>query len=163
MRVLSCILLVDDNKTTNFLHQRLPGRLAVAQQLVVVTNGRQALDYLTSHKGEAQHPSPTLILLDLRMPVLDGWAFLEAYRQLPWAQRQAPVFVLALPTLSIAEIERRCASFRHPIPLRFNRSLASMAPPTPRAPTTCARSLIFCWPRATARPSGGMRKSVNRN
>jgi CheY-like chemotaxis protein len=105
MTTLPSVLLVDDDRTTNFLHERLLRRLAVAEQLVAVTNGAQALAYFTSLEGAAEQPYPALILLDLRMAVLDGWDFLTAYRQLPLRQRQAPVIVLAVPLLSVAELE----------------------------------------------------------
>ncbi len=72
MTTLPSVLLVDDDRTTNFLHERLLRRLEVAKQLVAVTNGVQALAYLTSLEGEAEQPYPALILLDLRMSVLDG-------------------------------------------------------------------------------------------
>jgi CheY-like chemotaxis protein len=107
MTTLPSVLLVDDDRTTNFLHERLLRRLALAEQLVAVTNGAQALAYLASleGEGEAEQPYPALILLDLRMSVLDGWGFLTAYRQLPLRQQQAPVIVLAVPLLRVAELE----------------------------------------------------------
>jgi DNA-binding response OmpR family regulator len=40
--------------------------------------------------------SPDLILLDMRMPVMDGWAFSQAYHQLPG--QQAPIIVLTAAT-----------------------------------------------------------------
>lgn len=106
MSSLPRILLVDDDQTTSFLHQRLLRRLEVAQQLVIVTNGAQALDYLVSLNGEANDPYPTLILLDLRMPIMDGWAFLEVYHQLPYPKRQALVIVVAVPALSVDDLGR---------------------------------------------------------
>ncbi|MGI4874355.1 MAG: response regulator [Janthinobacterium lividum] len=99
------VLLVDDDRTTNFLHERLLRRLKVAKQVVTTTNGVQALAYLASLGGEAEKPCPSLILLDLRMSVLDGWGFLAAYRRLPFHQRQAPVIVLVVPPLRVAELE----------------------------------------------------------
>ena len=45
------------------------------------SNGREALDWLM-----AQTELPCIILLDLRMPVMDGWDFLHAVRSVPkWA------------------------------------------------------------------------------
>ncbi|MGI4821128.1 MAG: response regulator [Janthinobacterium lividum] len=105
MTTLPSVLLVDDDRTTNFLHERLLRRLAVAEQIVAVTNGVQALAYLASLAGKAEQPYPSLILLDLRMSVLDGWGFLTAYQQLPLHQRQAPVIVLAVPLHRVAELE----------------------------------------------------------
>lgn len=106
MSPLPRILLVEDDLIASFLHQRLLQRLNVAEHLVAVTNGAQALDYLASFKEQVENSCPTLILLDLHLPILDGWAFLEIYRQLPFLQRQAPVVVLAVSTLSIADLER---------------------------------------------------------
>jgi CheY-like chemotaxis protein len=99
------VLLIDDDRTTNFLHERLLRRLAVAERIVAVTNGVQALAYLASLDGGVEQPYPSLILLDLRTSVLDGWGFLAAYCQLPPRQRQAPVMVLAVPPLRVAELE----------------------------------------------------------
>jgi CheY-like chemotaxis protein len=93
------ILLVDSDRTATFLHERVLQRLAIAEQIVAVPNEAQA--YLASFTGEAEAPYPTLILLALRMPIMDGWAFLKAYRQ-----RQAPVVVLTVPGLSVADLER---------------------------------------------------------
>jgi CheY-like chemotaxis protein len=74
------ILLVDSDRTATFLHERVLRRLAVAEQIVAVPNGAQALAFLASRTGEAEAPYPTLILLALQMPIMDGWAFLKAYR-----------------------------------------------------------------------------------
>ncbi|MGI4874307.1 MAG: response regulator [Janthinobacterium lividum] len=108
MSPLLRILLVDDDETTNFLNQRVLRRLEVAPQLVAGGNGAEALDYLTSLAKASEDSSPTLILLDLQMPVLDGWTFLEAYRRLPFAQRQAPVAIVVLTVTepSVADLER---------------------------------------------------------
>jgi CheY-like chemotaxis protein len=106
MNPFAHVLLVEDNQTTTFLHKRLLRRLGVAQQVVAVENGSQALAYLASCDAAAKNPYPTLILLDLRMPLLDGWGFLAAYRQLPSSQRQAPVIVLTVSVLMAIELQR---------------------------------------------------------
>lgn len=49
------------------------------------TNGVKALEAV-------QQSAPTLILLDMRMPVMDGWAFARAYRELPTPH--VPIIVL---------------------------------------------------------------------
>jgi CheY-like chemotaxis protein len=65
---LDLILLVDDDETTNHVNKRLLTRLNVAQEIKVVANGQEAIDYLR-HGGKADHPTPDLIFLDIKMPV----------------------------------------------------------------------------------------------
>jgi CheY-like chemotaxis protein len=77
---LSSVLLVDDDSTANFLHQLLLQKtLCVTERVFVAENGQQALTQL----GPGAAFPPQLILLDLNMPVMNGWEFLAAYQQLP--------------------------------------------------------------------------------
>lgn len=73
------VLLIDDDRTANFLHQLLLQQtLRVAEHVLVAENGLQALAQLGPDAV-----APQLILLDLNMPVMNGWEFLAAYQQLP--------------------------------------------------------------------------------
>lgn len=78
MPCLACVLLVDDDRTANFLHQLLLTSMGIAEQVLVAEDGQQALLTL----AELSAP-PALILLDLNMPVLNGLDFLTRYAQLP--------------------------------------------------------------------------------
>lgn len=106
MQKLSCILLVDDDQTNNFLNQRLLKRLDVTETLLVALNGQEALDLLQAHCHRVSPDCPALILLDLKMPVMDGFAFLEAYEALPLAQKHAIVIVLLSTSLHPQDVER---------------------------------------------------------
>lgn len=106
MQKLPCVLLVDDDSTTNYLNQRLLIRLGVAEQVLVALNGKEALDLLHVHCQTPFAICPVLILLDMKMPVMDGFAFLEAYAQLPVAQRQAITTVMLTTSLNPRDIER---------------------------------------------------------
>ena len=99
MPKLTSVLLVDDDSTTNYLNKILLGRLQVAEHLLVAENGREALATLNTH-------SPSLILLDINMPIMNGIEFLEAYQQLPLTQRQAIVVVLLTTSVSSRDLTR---------------------------------------------------------
>ena len=94
MSKLPRILLVDDDLTTNFLHRKLLERLAVAEEVLVAQNGREALDVLLAPASQPPGGQPLLIFLDVNMPVMNGIQFLEAYQQLPAAQQHAVVVLL---------------------------------------------------------------------
>ncbi|MDX5346458.1 MAG: response regulator, partial [Hymenobacteraceae bacterium] len=79
---LDLVLLVDDDDTTNFLNKRLLIEMGVAKEIKVLTNGKDALEYLIKACNNNPDPEavcPDLIFLDIKMPVMDGFTFLEEY------------------------------------------------------------------------------------
>lgn len=106
MRKIPTILLVDDDETTNFLHQRLLVRLDACEQVLVATNGALALEVLARAAGPFGATNPVLVLLDLNMPVLDGFEFLAAFQALPPVQQQGVVVVVLTSSLSPQDLDR---------------------------------------------------------
>ena len=90
------ILLVDDDKTNQYVTYLVLDELQVARQVVLFPNGHPALEYVLQHcLPEGKDYCPDLILLDLKMPVMDGFEFLAQLHQLgQTAFIQAAVVVL---------------------------------------------------------------------
>ncbi len=82
------VLLVDDDPTTNFLHRRAISKVLVSAVIAEAYNGREALDLLRAHLQSGRRP-PEFIFLDINMPHVDGWGFLEGYQALPTDWRGA--------------------------------------------------------------------------
>lgn len=97
MQKLSCTLLADD-ETTNYLNRTLLEKLAVTDELLIAQNGQQALDPVLRHCPAATPDCPVFILLDAKMPIMDGFEFLEAYAQLPLDQKNEAVVIVMLTT-----------------------------------------------------------------
>jgi CheY-like chemotaxis protein len=102
MEKLPHILLVDDDDTTNFLNELLLRKLNVTDQVHVARNGQEALALLT------QPPpfEPTLLLLDVAMPVMDGIKFLESFLNLPPAQQAATIIVVLTTSMDSRDLGR---------------------------------------------------------
>lgn len=106
MKKLPCILLIDDDPINNFLNQHLLENLAVTDQLLVAQNGHEAFTLLQQRHPEASEVHPALVLLDINMPIMNGFEFLNAYQQLPPAQQQALVIVMLTTSLQPQERAR---------------------------------------------------------
>ncbi len=93
------ILLAEDDENDVFLMRRALERAGVPNPLFVVRNGQEAIDYLAG-KGQFadrhQFPVPGLMLLDLKMPWMDGFDVLKWLR----GQRQYDKFPVVVLTSS---------------------------------------------------------------
>jgi CheY-like chemotaxis protein len=88
---LNCILLIDDDEPTNFLNRLTLEQAGCTRTIHVAQSGEEALDFLRNTQR------PDLIFLDVNMPAMDGWEFLERYRSLP-SDRKADIVLIMLTT-----------------------------------------------------------------
>ena len=94
------ILLIEDNPDDAELTRIAFAEAGIDSQLVVVGDGAEALDYLFArgaHAGRDATDLPSIVLLDLNLPKLDGREVLQALRANP-ATRGLPVVVLTTST-----------------------------------------------------------------
>ena len=94
------IFLVDDDPIQNMLTSRLIEQSAPEMKYMVFQNGEEVIQALD--KGI----KPLVIILDINMPIMDGWEFLEAYRS---HQKKAKVYMLT--SSSNDEDRRRAEDF----------------------------------------------------
>lgn len=94
---LNCILLIDDDEPTNFLNRMVIEEVDCSERIETMQSAREALKYLTNTTPNGNYPRPDLVFLDINMPAMDGWEFLEKYNQLPEDQK-AKIIVVMLTT-----------------------------------------------------------------
>lgn len=97
---INCIALVDDDEVTNFLNKRLVESSGLFNHILTFSNGKEILDYMTEGDGV----EPDVILLDINMPVMNGFDFLEHHKNLPNANKAE--MVIAMLTTSLLEKDR---------------------------------------------------------
>jgi CheY-like chemotaxis protein len=79
---LNCILVIDDDEPTNFFTRIILEEAECTRHIKIMQSAQEALDYLFGAAGsdDANNPFPDLILLDINMPAMNGWEFLEEYK-----------------------------------------------------------------------------------
>lgn len=85
---LDRVLLVDDDDAVNFYHKIILEEEGIAKWIDVKDTSEQALDWLKHHR------LPDLIVLDLNMPKMDGWAFIQEYRKLPKKSQSRCIIII---------------------------------------------------------------------
>ena len=100
---LNCILVIDDDEPTNFFTRIILEEADCCNHIKTVQSGQEALDYLAqSEKPGADpnlYPSPDLIFLDINMPAMNGWEFLDEYRNLSIAPQHKIIMVMLTTSL----------------------------------------------------------------
>ena len=105
------VMVVDDNELDRLLAIRVFERSGRFASVFGVEDGAQALAMYERHEeqrsADPDRFPPLLVLLDINMPVMDGFTFLERYRELD-LEIEAPHFILMLTT-STAQVDRERA------------------------------------------------------
>ena len=104
---LNCVLLVDDDFATNFINKTIIKKTNITEHIQVALNGKEAIDYLCKQgKFESESdkfPQPQLIFLDINMPVMDGWEFIEAYKNLNLENKENIIIVMLSSSFNPAD------------------------------------------------------------
>ncbi|MET3114220.1 CheY-like chemotaxis protein [Pedobacter sp. CG_S7] len=75
------LLVIDDDDINIFIIKKIVEKTGFAVNMVAKTNGQLAIDYL--HEiADSPEIFPHLMLIDINMPVLNGWEFIEAYEKM---------------------------------------------------------------------------------
>jgi CheY-like chemotaxis protein len=79
-KVLDLVMLVDDNETDNFISKRIIEITKFSKRVEVKSSGKSALEYLKHFENDAEN-LPSLIFLDINMPIVDGFVFLYEFEK----------------------------------------------------------------------------------
>jgi CheY-like chemotaxis protein len=103
---LNCVLLIDDDEATNFYHTVILEEESSDLFIHAVKSAKEGLDYLLSQGDTDECPKPGIIFLDLNMPGMNGWDFVQKYAELPKEIHEQSVVVLLSTSLNPDDREK---------------------------------------------------------
>jgi len=118
--MLNQILCIDDDPITLMLFKKVISRALFSKEIITLQNGEQAVEYFNKIKNNANEDGlltqPQLIFLDLNMPVMDGWEFLDYFLHPDFFVFNTIKVVILSSTIDPRELER---SKKYPMVIDF--------------------------------------------
>lgn len=99
--IIDTILLIDDDAPTNFLNSIIIKKSNICAHVEVKDSALKALEWLKNNDSK-----PDLIFLDINMPMMSGWEFLQEYDKLPKEQQENTELVMLTTSLNPKDKER---------------------------------------------------------
>ena len=98
---LNCVMLIDDDADDNYYHQIILKKMDITDHIEVAESGPEALDYL-----KKENQIPDIIFLDINMPGMSGWDFLDEYKKLNAREKKTVIIVMLTTSISPADKEK---------------------------------------------------------
>ncbi|MFX0556085.1 response regulator [Maribacter sp. CXY002] len=99
------ILLIDDSEIDNFINKAVLSKSDFISEIFVRSSGKEALEFL-KELVDIPDSFPDFIFLDIRMPIMDGFQFMEEYSKLPLeVKNRCKVYILS-SSIDPLDIER---------------------------------------------------------
>lgn len=124
------ILLIEDNIIDQLVTTKLLKKNLGDLNINVVNNGKEGIRWL--HEHENSFDESVIILLDIKMPVMDGFEFLSHYDSLPEGIKRATEIFMLSSTLDSKDIQRASENnyvkklFSKPLPIKQFKELITL-------------------------------------
>ena len=102
-RKLNCVLLVDESDSTNYVNEKIVNRADITNKVVAKESGMDALEYLKT-AGDDEYPE--LVFLDINMPGMNGWEFLDEYDKLDEKSKEGIIICMLTTSYATPDIEK---------------------------------------------------------
>lgn len=106
--MLDQILCIDDDPITLMLSKKIIAKASFSNEIITFQDGERALEYLSTIKPDESELKkyPQLIFLDLNMPVMGGWEFLDAFSSADYSGFDTIKIVVLSSTIAPEDLEK---------------------------------------------------------
>jgi CheY-like chemotaxis protein len=105
IRIFKKVLIIDDSETDRYVAKRMIEKYKFSHEIVVQESATNALLYLQSIEITPEE-LPEFIFLDIRMPEMDGFGFLEEFKKLSDTTKAKCTIVMLSTSLDAEDLER---------------------------------------------------------
>ena len=105
MHKISSTCIIDDDPIFVYSTKRIMKEVNFSENIIVYTNGQDAIDGLNDmiNNGDKM---PSVIFLDLNMPIMNGWDFLEDFVQIPHNNREEVLIYIISSSIDPRDLEQ---------------------------------------------------------
>lgn len=116
--MLEQILCIDDDPIALLLSKKVIAKAAFSDEVITAQNGEEALSYFNSLKYNTIKPvkKPQLIFLDLNMPVMGGWEFLDHFTASDYDEFNSASVIVLSSTINPEDLDK---AKKYPIIIDF--------------------------------------------
>ena len=104
--MLDTILFVDDDPITLMLCKKVISKAAFSNQIITAQNGEEAINLFRYLLDDSEKTVPELIFLDLNMPIMGGWEFLEEFSKPTFKQFHNIKVIVLSSTIDPEDLEK---------------------------------------------------------
>ena len=105
MKKVNTCCIIDDDPIFIYGTKRIMKEADFSENIIVYNNGQEAIEGL-SELSKVEEKLPEVIFLDLNMPILNGWEFLEEFEKLPNHNLKKTIIYIISSSIDPRDLER---------------------------------------------------------
>lgn len=105
MRPIEILALVDDDDTFVYITKKVIEKNSDVREIKTFSNGLDALNFLKENIND-KYQLPEIIFLDLSMPIMDGWQFLDGFENIKSPNTKKIIIYICSSSISPYDLER---------------------------------------------------------